>query len=211
MAIPVIPASTFDFFISAFIAIVAIINPLSTIGVFLSLTRNESEEGKRKIAFMCSLAAFVVLVFFSLTGFFLFQIYGIGIESFRIAGGILIFAIGMRMLFPPEEGRKLKIGEMGQIWLVPLAIPMTSGPGAITTTVMLSAQAKHPWLEIALWSAIFLGCAINFVVLRYASMIDRKLGPEAISSLIKIMGLIVCAIGVQFVITGLKATFPILS
>lgn len=198
-----------EFAFTSFIAMIIIINPLSTIGLFLSLTKNDKEQERRKIAFMSSLAAFLVLVFFALTGFLIFQIYDITLEAFRIAGGIILLLIGLNMLFPPpREAKEIHVG--AQAWLVPLAIPMASGPGAITTAVVLSTQVTNPWLEIALWGAIFVACAINFLVLRYAGPVDKRIGPTSTEAMIKIMGLMVCAVGVQFMITGLKAAFPIL-
>jgi len=122
----------------------------------------------------------------------------------------VLFYIGMRMLFPPagEEHRHVP---GAQVYLVPLAIPLTSGPGAITTVVVLASQAQNFWLELALWAAIFSACAVNYFVLRHSDVIVRKLGHTGVSSLVKIMGLLVCAVGVQFVITGLKAAFPLLA
>lgn len=204
------PDPTLEFAFTSFIAIMIIINPLSTIGLFLSLTKNDKETERHKIAFMSSLTAFLVLVFFALTGFLIFQLYGITLEAFRIAGGVILLIIGLRMLFPPANERK-EIHVGAQAWLVPLAIPMTSGPGAITTAVVLSTQVTNPMLEIALWVAIFVACAINFIVLRNAGMVDKRIGPTGAEALIKIMGLLVCAVGVQFMITGLKAAFPLLS
>jgi multiple antibiotic resistance protein len=199
-----------EFALTSFVAVFIIINPLSTIGIFLSLTKNDREQEKRKIAFMSSLASFLVLVFFALTGFLIFQLYSITLEAFRIAGGIILLLLGLRMLFPPQhEPNEIRVGT--EVWLVPLAIPMTSGPGAITTAIVLSTQVTNPWLEISLWGAIFLACAINFVVLRYAGWVDRRLGPTGVEAMIKVMGLLVCAVGVQFMITGLKEAFPLLS
>ncbi|HIH18656.1 TPA: MarC family protein [Candidatus Micrarchaeota archaeon] len=200
----------FEFALTSFIAIMIIINPLSTIGLFLYLTKNDKEAGRGKIAFMCSLASFIVLVFFALTGFLIFQLYSITLEAFRIAGGVVLLLIGLRMLFPPASEHK-EVHAGSSIWLVPLAIPMTSGPGAITTAVVLSTQVNNPWMEISLWAAIFVACAINFVVLRNAGWVDRRIGTTGAEALIKIMGLLVCAVGVQYMITGLKAAFPLLA
>ncbi|MCX8175578.1 MAG: MarC family protein [Candidatus Micrarchaeota archaeon] len=198
------------FFITCFISVLAITNPLSTIPLFLSIMKNEPPQERRKTAFRVGLVAFVVLLFFSLTGFLLFQVYSITIEAFRIAGGVLIFMIGMRMLFPSAQPHTAQ-HVASQAYLVPLAIPMTSGPGAITTVVVLASQAKNFWLELALWIAIFLACFTNYLVLRYSEIINRRLGEEGMGAMIRIMGLIVCSIGVQFIINGLKAAFPVLA
>lgn len=198
------------FFATCFISVIAIINPLSTIGVFLSLLRNDPPSERHKVAFRSSLAAFCVLIFFAITGYFVFQIYSITIDAFRIAGGMVLFYIGMRMLFPPA-GDEHKHVPGAQVYLVPLAIPFTSGPGAITTVVVLASQATDIWLEAALWAAVFAACAANYLVLRYSDIINQRLGQTGVTSLVKIMGLLVCAVGVQFVITGLKAAFPLLA
>jgi len=197
------------FAISAFISILAITNPLSTIGVFLSLTKGQNDSKKDRVAFLTCVVALVVLMAFAISGFFIFQIYSITLEAFRIAGGLVLFTIGMKMLFP-QEGKAGSLPAGGEAYVVPLAIPMTSGPGAITTTVVLASQAVTLWHEFALWGAIFAACLVNFVVLKYSEIINHRLGQEGISALGKIMGLIVCAIAVQFVITGLRAAFPIL-
>ena len=196
------------FGLAAFISVFVIVNPLSTIGLFLSLTKNDAPDEKAKIAFKTSLVAFCVLVFFALSGFFVFQLYNITIEAFRIAGGIVLLVIGMRMLFPSVSQHAPQYS--GQIYIVPLGIPMTSGPGAITTVVVLASQATNFGLEVTLWVAIFLACAINYIILRFSRHIQRVLGNEGVSALIKIVGLLVCAVGVQFMITGLNVAFPIL-
>lgn len=198
------------YFATSFISILAIMNPLSTIGVFLSLTKNNPPEEKAKIAFKTSLMAFCVLIVFAITGFLIFQIYGITIEAFRIAGGLVLLVIGLRMLYPQTSSGTTP-PEGGQIYIVPLAIPMSSGPGAITTVVVLASQATDFWMELSLWIAIFLSCTINYIVLRFSRNISRVLGSEGVAALIKIMGLLVCAVAVQFVITGLKVAFPVLA
>lgn len=197
------------FGLTAFISIFAIINPFSTIGLFISLTKGQKESVKHRTAFMTSVVAMVVLIVFAISGFFIFQIYSITIEAFRIAGGIVLFIIGYRMLFR-QEGDGKSAQDIGQAYIVPLAIPMTSGPGAITTTVVLASQAVTLWHEFALWIAIFAACAINYFVLRHSDIIDRKLGKEGVAAMNKVMGLLVCALGVQFIIVGLRAAFPIL-
>jgi multiple antibiotic resistance protein len=200
------------FFITAFISVLVIINPLSTVGLLLSLTKNANPDERNKIVFRSSLVAFLVLVFFALSGFLIFQVYSITLEAFRIAGGAVLAVIGFRMLFPSHDNGHGGGDYAGkQIYIVPLAIPMTSGPGAIATTVVLSGQAATLWQEFSLFTAIFAACAVNFIVLRFSSIIQRKLGSEGVGALVKIMGLLVCSVGVQFIINGLRVAFPILA
>jgi multiple antibiotic resistance protein len=204
-------AIDFAFFLTAFISVLAIVNPLSTVGLLLSLTKNAHPRERNKISFNASLLALCVLIFFSLTGFLVFQLYSITIDSFRIAGGMVLLVIGMRMLFPPKSTGHTEDYAGQQIYIVPLGIPMTSGPGAITTVVVLASTATGVWQEFSLWLAIFLACAVNYVVLRFSSIIQRTLGNEGVSALVKIMGLLVCAVGVEFMIRGIKVVFPILA
>jgi len=199
------------FFITCFISVLAITNPLSTIGLYLSLTKSYAAPERSKIAFQTSLFAFCVMVFFAFSGFFIFQVYGITVEAFRIAGGIVLLVIGLGMLFPSQKSAAASHEAGKQIYIFPLGIPMTSGPGAITTVVVLASQATNFWYEAALWVAIFLACAVNFLVLRSSSLILSGMGKGGIAALIKIMGLLVCAVAVQFIITGLHAAFPILA
>jgi multiple antibiotic resistance protein len=202
----------FGFFITCFISIFAIINPLSTIGLLLSLTKNAQPSERNSIVFRSSFVAFIVLVVFALSGFLIFQLYSITIEAFRIAGGIILLVIGMRMLFPPHESAHGGGEYAGkQVYIVPLAIPMTSGPGAITTSVVLASQATDAWMEVMLFAALFAACALNYIILRFSYRIQKVLGSEGVAALVKIMGLLVCAVGVQFMINGLKVAFPILA
>jgi len=198
-----------SYFLTSFIAILVIINPLSTIGIFLSLTKGQKPAMQNRVAFRTSLVAFALLIFFAFTGLWLFKIYSITIDSFRIAGGIALLIIGLRMLFPPAEknGREMK---KDLIYIVPLAIPMTSGPGAISTVVVLAGQVPGLWETFTLWLAIFAACVINYLVLRFSEKILNVLGEEGLFALVRLMGLLVCAIGVQFITTGLGAVFPAL-
>ena len=196
-----------SYFLTSLVAILVIINPLSTIGIFISLTKGQKPHAQNRVAFRTSLVAFGVLFFFALTGLWLFKIYSITIDSFRIAGGIALLIIGLRMLFSTRE-KKSRDVKKDLIYIVPLAIPMTSGPGAISTVVLLAGQVSGLLESFTLWAAIFAACAINYVVLRFSEKILKVLGEEGLAALIRIMGLIVCAIGVQFITTGLAAVFP---
>jgi multiple antibiotic resistance protein len=180
------------------------------VGVLLSLTKNASGRQRDRIALRSSVFSLAVLAVFALSGFLIFQVYSITIDAFRIAGGMILLVIGMRMLFPGEEAAHS--GDFGgkDIYIVPLGIPMTSGPGTITTAVVLASQAGSAINEAMLFAAIVAACLTNYLVLREAGEVQKRLGNDGVSALIKIMGLLVCAVGVQFVINGLKAAFPLL-
>jgi len=198
------------FFITSFISMMVIINPFSTIATLISLTKDAGKGERERAAFMSSLVAFCVLVFFALSGFLIFQLYSITLEAFRIAGGMILLIIGLRM-FTPDEKKAGHHRFDRHSFVVPLAIPMTSGPGAITTAVVLASQASSAWYAIALWAAIFVACAINYLVLKFSAPLQKTLGEDGTEAMTKIMGLLVCAVGVQFIITGLKVAFPLLA
>jgi len=199
------------FFITAYISILAIMNPLSTVGVLLSLTKNATPHQRNAVAMRSSILALGVLFIFALSGFLIFQVYSITIDAFRIAGGMILLVIGMRMLFPGNESSHS--GDFGgkDIYIVPLGIPMTSGPGSITTVVVIASQAASALDEAMLFAAIAAACLTNYMVLKFAGAIQKRLGHDGVDALIKIMGLLVCAVGVQFIITGMKAAFPLLA
>ncbi len=198
------------FFITSFISMMVIINPFSTIATLISLTKGAAKGERDRAAFMSSVVAFCVLVFFALSGFLVFQLYSITLEAFRIAGGMILLLIGLRM-FTPDDKKPKHAAFDKHSFVVPLAIPMTAGPGAITTAVVLASQATTAWHAIALWAAIFTACIVNYVVLRFSDAIQRALGVDGTEAMTKIMGLLVCAVGVQFIITGLKVAFPLLA
>ena len=198
------------FFITSFISMMVIINPFSTIATLISLTKGAGKGERERAAFMSSVVAFCVLVFFALSGFLVFQLYSITLEAFRIAGGLILLIIGLKM-FTPDDKKASRHKFDRHSFVVPLAIPMTAGPGAITTAVVLASQAQSAWAAIALWAAILIACVINYIVLRFSSNIQRALGEDGTEAMTKIMGLLVCAVGVQFIITGLKVAFPLLA
>ncbi|MFA5929851.1 MAG: MarC family protein [Candidatus Micrarchaeia archaeon] len=198
------------FFFTSFISMMVIINPFSTIATIISLTKGAAKGERERAAFMSSVVAFCVLVFFALSGFLVFQLYSITLEAFRIAGGMVLLIVGLKM-FTPDEKRESRHKFNRHTFVVPLAIPMTAGPGAITTAVVLASQAQTAWSAIALWAAIFVACAINYAVLHFSPGIQRALGEDGTEAMTKIMGLLVCAVGVQFIITGLKVAFPLLA
>ena len=200
----------FTFFITSFISMMVIINPFSTIGTLISLTKGTTPHARNHAAFMSSAVAFCVLVFFALSGFLIFQLYSITLEAFRIAGGMVLLIIGLKM-FTPEDKKVKHPAFDRHSFVVPLAIPMTSGPGSITTAVVLAGQASDAWYAFALWMAILAACAINYLVLRFSTRIQHAIGEDGTEAMTKIMGLLVCAVGVQFIITGLKVAFPLLA
>jgi multiple antibiotic resistance protein len=200
--------STIAFFLAAFAAIFVIVNPFSTASVFLSITRGDAKDKKKFMAKKASITAFVVLIVFALVGSYILGFFSITVDAFKIAGGIIIGGVGMKMLQAKREHLPTKKEEKDasdkeDISIIPLAIPMLSGPGSITTAIVLAGEASGLIDLGGLLVAIFLVCVISYLILINANIIDKFLGETGKRVIDRIMGLIVLVVGVQFIINGI--------
>lgn len=196
-------------FLAAFSSLFTIMNPFSTVFIFLTITKGNTKKEKVTIAKKASITAAVVLVVFGIAGSHILSFFGITIDAFRIAGGIVVAAIGLQMLhsgkkeFHSHKERKEAI-DKEDTSIVPLAIPMISGPGSITTTIVLMDDAATPLDKIFVIAAIMAVALICYIVLSRASAVQRFLGETGRNVIDKIMGLIVLVVGVQFIINGAR-------
>ena len=203
---------TLGFFIAAFSALFTIMNPLSTASVFLTITKGDSLAKRRNIALKACIAAALVLLAFAMAGNLILYFFGITVDAFRIAGGLLITRVGFGMLYPKkeagEEKREKEAEQKDDISLIPLAIPMLSGPGAMTTAIVLMGEAggwagANYWLIGSVFLAIIGVSALSYVILRQSISIQKYIGENERAVIDKILGLIVMVIGIQFIINGL--------
>ena len=190
-----------NFALLAIASVVAVVEPGSNIAIYLSLTEGLPSEEKRKIVNKAMKISFLVLAFFAVAGQLVFSFFGITITAFEIAGGILLVDVALRMLHPKKD--EYSGEELEDVAVVPLAFPLTAGPGSITTVMLLMSQAKGVPIE---WPFVFVGILVS-ILLSYVGMIyaDRlvgRLGSEGLRVVTKIMAIIVLAIAVQFLITG---------
>lgn len=176
--------------------------------VFLTMTSNLDSKSKAKTARKAIIVAFLTLLAFAFTGQFLFKFFGISVDSFRIVGGVIFFLMGMDML--NARLAKMKVNEddvkeyVTDISITPLAIPMLAGPGAITNSIVLMEDAQDLTQKIVLISSIALIFIITYIVLWAASSISKFIGETGIKIMMKLMGLIVMVIAVEFLFSGLK-------
>lgn len=204
-----------------FIAILAIINPVGNIPVFIDQVRNDSKIVQKDIAMLLSLIIFVIMLIFFLTGESLLKIFGITIPAFRIAGGILILLIGLRTIngrknfdtsdfvAEPEEKSTFKQAKKRVASLVvPLAIPIFVGPGVATTVILYSQQISGVTNTIAAVIAMFLVSSIVASFLLISNWFSRIFGKNFMDIISRTMGLILCAIAIQFMIEGINQLFP---
>jgi multiple antibiotic resistance protein len=198
-----------DFALLAISSIVAVMEPFSTIAVYATLTKNMTLEKKRKTIAKAMRISFLVLIFFALTGHLLFQVFNITIAAFQIAGGILLVAIALQMLnlgktTPTKDGSE-------DIAIVPLAFPLTAGPGTITAVILLTSKAHNILESSFVFVGILVGILVSYVGMRYSSRLFKLLGDEGLRVVTALMAIIVLAIAVQFVIEGVASAIPQIS
>lgn len=195
--------SIVSFGILCFSSLFTVIDPISTVPVFASMTRDLTHEASRRIAVRACLVAFGVLITFAVAGAFLFRLFGITIDAFRIGGGIVFLCIGLPTL--TGGGHEAKVEPTTQDpSVVPLGVPLIGGPGAITTVMVLMGQANTPGRVAVLLAAIVLTLAATAAVLLISPRVVRRLGPAVIDLITKVMGLIIVVIGVQFIVDGIR-------
>jgi multiple antibiotic resistance protein len=203
-----------SFAIVAISSLLVIINPLMVTSVFITLTGSYPPQARRRVARKTSTVAFAVLLAFATSGSLLFKFFSITIGAFQIAGGIILFSVALGMLHAqpsrlkhtPEELEEAMSRE--DIAVVPLAIPMVSGPGAITTAIVLASEARNVPNMIVLFVALVVAIATVWVMLRNATRIGRLLGPSGLNITTRLMGLILATVAVQFVIHGIENVLP---
>lgn len=197
--------------ISAFVTLLVVVDPIGMAPVFIGLTTGLEEAVRRKIAAQASLIAFCVLAGSALIGERLLGWLGISLAAFRIAGGLLLFAIAFEMVFQRRTERKAdQAGQPGTaIAAFPLAIPLMAGPGAITAMVLLAGRTNHNPIMLAAVIAI-MGVMMlsSFLVFRGASRLERLLGRQGEAILGRLLGVLLAALAVQYVADGVRALAP---
>ena len=200
--------SHYEFALLAFTSFITLINPFGIIPVFVSMTASLEPAMRHKTARKANLVAFITLVAFAFTGEFLFKFFGISVNSFLMVGGIIFFMLGMDML-QARLGKtripKKRVQEyVGDISITPLGIPMITGPGSITNAIVLMQDAKTWDMKGLLIAVIGLVILINMLGLLFASKITHLLGETGNNVMMRLMGLIVMVIAVEFFFSGLK-------
>ncbi len=206
--------------LNVFISIFAIVNPLGNIPAFLALTDGYTKEERAHVILKIVLVASGVLVVFGLIGNYIFQMFSITIPAFRIAGGMLIIRVAFSMMQGQHTQTKITHEEMHDalereaVGITPLAVPLFAGPGAITTVMLYVSQFNQAGQILpTLWvfASILLTMALSGVLLTYALQLNKYMGRSGLMVFSRIMGLILAAIGVQFIINGVVGVIPIIT
>jgi multiple antibiotic resistance protein len=200
----------------AFSAIFFVVDPIAVIPLFLAMTVRDSEAEKRAMARRAAIASGLTLALFAVAGQLIFRLFGISLGAFKIAGGALLFLLALDMMqarpsrtkTTPEERREGI--EKEDVALIPLAIPLLSGPGAIATVMVLVARHRS-WLYAGpVFAAIALTALLTWLMLRGASWLEARVSKTFLNIVTRVMGLILAAVAVEFIVAGIRDVLPTL-
>ena len=197
-----------SFGILCFTSFFTLINPLGTMPLFMTMTMDIDEQARNRVAKKASIVGFLTIVMFAFSGQALFKFFGISIDSLRVVGGIIFLFMGMDMLNARLARTKVADSEVksyvNDISITPLAIPMICGPGAITNSIILWNDAETISQKIVMIVAVFVVLILVYIILRSSSKIIRFLGETGNNVMMRLMGLIVMVIAVEFFFSGIK-------
>jgi multiple antibiotic resistance protein len=200
--------STFEFAFLTFTSLFTMIDPLGAIPIYATITEDLDNQASKKIAFKASFTAFFILVLFAFTGELIFNFFHVSVNSLRVVGGVVFFKMGSDMLeanISKLKKPKKDISEFeSDVAITPLGIPLIAGPGSITVSMLLFKDANSIILK-----SVFISTLLVVIILVYLSFIWSKkilnfIGPSATKVMLRIMGLIVMVIAVEFFFAGMK-------
>lgn len=203
-----------DYVISALLTLFVVVDPIGLVPAFLAVTERLPRSARRNVAVRASLIAGVILIGAALIGDWLLETLKISLSAFRIAGGLLLFSIASEMVFGVRVRREEKAAEQAleehvrNIAAFPLAIPLLAGPGALTATILLSGRAGNDLRLIGLLIAVVIViAATSLVTFLLAERIGRLLGLTGNIVLSRLLGVLLAALAVQYVVDGVRAIF----
>lgn len=208
-----------DAYLKAFMVLFVVVDPVSMAPIFMALTHGADVAFRRRMAVKGTLIAGGILFFFLLIGDGLLTVLGVSLGAFRIAGGMLMFLLALDMVFPkslgmrsPSQGERKEAEHREDISVFPLAFPLLAGPGALTTLMlMLPAQERGDPVHYAFVATVILGVLlITLISLLLAVRITAWMGATGASLLSRLLGLVLAALSVQFVLDGLHSVLPIM-
>ncbi len=208
-ALNTLHSSYVTFLLVALSSIFFLVDPFAAIGTFLAITANLDGPRRRLMARKASITCCIVLTTFALVGKFIFRMFGITLPAFEIAGGLILLLIGLDMLQAKRSATQESSGEAEEaavkddVGIVPLGIPMLAGPGAISSVMVLVGQATKFWEVLTIVGSIAFTAYVSYWVLASADRVRRFMGETGIRILVRIMGLLLVALAVQFSVNGL--------
>ena len=201
-----------DFLISAFVTLVVVVDPIGLVPSYLAITHGLPQSARRNVALRAALIAAGILAGSALIGDWLLRVLSIGLPAFRIAGGLLLFWIASEMVLGVRIERQSQQAEQAieehvrNIAAFPLAIPLMAGPGAITATILLAAHSDRDSMRLTVLLGVIVAVlAICFVVFALAARISKWLGVTANVVASRLLGVLLAALAVQYVIDGVRS------
>ncbi len=197
-------------FLVSLSAVFFVVDPVGVVPIFLAITAGDSETKMRRTALRACLVAGGLLLFFAIFGGVIFQVFGVSLAAFRVAGGILLLITSLDMLRArPSETRTSRTEEQEgvakeDVALVPLAMPLLAGPGAIASAMVLMSKGESLVMAVPVLAAIVLTFVASYFILRASNRVQRVLKQSGVAILERVMGLILAAIAVQFMADGAK-------
>ena len=195
-----------------FTSVLFIVDPFAAVPTFLAMTARDSPAQRRAMARRGAWTCAVTLTVFALGGSLIFTLFGITLGAFKIAGGVLIGLNALEMVqarrsmqreTPVEQAEGTQKEDVG---IIPLGVPMLAGPGAISTVMVLALGSRTTVSTAALYLSVALTAYVSYVVLAAATAVEHRLGQTGMRILTRLMGLVLCAIAVQFIVDGIKMT-----
>ncbi len=203
-----------DVVVHAFVTLFVIVDPIAVAAIFIGLTQGGDDGYRRRMAVRGTVIAAIVLLVFAFVGEYLFLALGITLPAFSIAGGALLFLLAIDMVLARRSGlRSTTVSEEREadqkedISVFPLAIPLITGPGALTSVLLLMERnSGNPLRQFAVVGVVVLVMALTYAALIYASKMTRLLGVTGVNVVGRIFGIILAALAVQFILNGLKGS-----
>jgi multiple antibiotic resistance protein len=208
--------SDIAFYAAVIVSMFAIVDPIGTLPFFVALTDGFSPEDRQVVLRRAILVAGGILTIFALIGRFLFAAFGLTLAAFEIAGGVLLFMVAYDMLqgevaksrLSPQD-REEAIARRDELSVMPLGIPLLAGPGAISLVMIYEGNAGNdPYLILATFVAIGITVVATFFIFRYGQRILRVVGRVGLMAMARVLGLLLAAVGVQFIVNGVFALAP---
>ncbi len=204
-----------ELFLTSFGALFSIMNPLGTVPIFVGLTQEHSKKEKAVIAFWTAIDVLIILLLSFFAGKYILSFFGISLNALKIAGGLIIASSGFALLtgkFGEHKGMKRKriqedIHSREAVSLTPLAIPMLAGPGTISLLIAYNQEYTLTKDMVIVLGSMIVAVIFIYIVLKSAHFIVKFLGASGINALSRIIGFIVIAIGIEYIISSIKALF----
>ena len=195
-----------ELFLLYFTSLFTVINPIGAVPFYTNLTEGMSESEAKKVAYQAGIAAFIALLFFAYSGQAIFNFFGISINGLRIVGGVLFFVMGYEMLRGtalPLRNQEQKQSFGSEIAITPLGIPVITGPGSITVVILYMQESTTVMEQSILVGSMFIICALTSILMAFGQTLLKLIGQTGTKVMIRLMGLIVMLIAVEFFFAGL--------